>query len=209
MTIRTGFSATAVAVLLLAGCFNLSPSEPSTRFYVLSTDGMTDTAGGPTAQREGMIGLTKLSLSPYLEGLRIVARHGSNRVTFSEFDRWGENLDRGINRTVAAHLSQLLPVRQVEAAPWTAGTRPDVVVSIRVLRFEGHSEAPGNRGTGSAHLLASWEIIDGDTREVVASGTTDHRAPGWRAGDYEQLVELLDEAVLVLARDIAAAVPTF
>ena len=202
---RSSLAVSVFAAVLLSGCFSLKPSAPTTRYYVLGARpdvAETDVSAG---RSDVTIGLKKLSLAPYLEGVRIVAREGENRILFAEFDRWGEDLDRAINRTVAAHLARLLPVRRVEAAPWTAGTRPDLVVQLRVQRFEG--VYAGGTG-GAAHLLCSWEVTDAVSQELVASGSTDHLENGWDTDDYDRLVSMLDDALLVLARDIAAEIPS-
>jgi len=197
-----------LATLLLAGCFSLGPTETTTRYYVLGS--LTDEVPvEQPARSDATIGLTRFSLPPYLESMRIVARRGTNRISFAEFDRWGEDLDRGISRTVAAHLARMLPVRKVEAAPWSVGSRPDAAIHVRVMRFEGvaASEEATGGSAGSVHLLAAWEIVDTTSREVLANGTTDYREQGWRTGDYAHLVSMLDEALLVLSREIARAVP--
>lgn len=198
-----------IVIVALAGCFNLKPTEPTTRYYVLGSDRQLQTFLGQQVRQDVSVGLTRLSLAPYLESPRMVARHGTNRIQFAEFDRWGESLDRAIGRVVASHLARMLPFRRVEAAPWSGGTPHDLLVQLHVSRFEGHSSqtevAAGS--PGEVHLMANWEVIDSASRKVIASGTTDYRQEGWRVGDYASLVQMLDEALVVLSREIAVAMP--
>lgn len=200
---------TILVILLLAGCLNLNPSVPSTRYYVL--DGGTLDGGAALDQRlDGVsIGLKKLQIAPYLESVRMVVRNGTHRVSFSEFDRWGEDLAQGINRTVANRIAARLPARRVEAAPWSSGTRHDYVIQVRVLRFEGvtpHPDTPAGSTDGAVHLLAEWEVLDDVGQELRAAGTTDYRRDGWRVNDHAQLVSLLNEALQALSEDLVAGI---
>ncbi|HEX9886572.1 MAG TPA: ABC-type transport auxiliary lipoprotein family protein, partial [Longimicrobiales bacterium] len=94
-------------------------------------------------------------------------------------------------------------IRRVEAAPWPVGSELDYVIRLRIERFEGVS--PEEEGTeGEALVVATWDIAAGADRAVLARGTTEYRAPGWAAGDYEGLVDLLEAGLGVVASDLVA-----
>jgi hypothetical protein len=147
----------------------------------------------------------RLNLASYLATPFVVVRWGSNRVTLSEFHRWGEDLEDGINRTVVAHLTSRPAFKRVDVAPWSLTARHDYQIQLNVTRFEGVAPEDGASPRGEAHMLASWEIIRPQDGAVVARGTADVREQGWRVGDYESLVALLDSCVEALAAELAAA----
>ena len=96
------------------------------------------------------------------------------------------------------------PIRTVDVAPWPARAPYDYVIQLSVLRFEGVQ--PDGAASAEAHLLANWEIIRPDDGVVLARGTTDYRKGGWRAGDYDGLVALLDEGLIVLSDALVAKI---
>lgn len=183
------------------GCVNLDPQEDPTRFYVLG--GAWEEAA-PTPDTTGLaIGLRAVQLASYLETPLMVVRLGPHEVRFAEFHRWGEDLDRGINRTVAGNLAARPFVRRVDVVPWPARARFDYEVQLHVLRFEGVQTGGPAAPGGTAHMVAVWEIMSPDDR-ILARGTTDYVGEGWATGDYEGLAALLDEGLEALAADVLA-----
>lgn len=69
---------------------------------------------------------------------------------------------------------------------------------LHVAHFEGVAR------TGEAHLFASWDIVHLETETVVAQGSTEYRPSGWVAGDYAELVRLLDAGLAHLADALVA-----
>ena len=136
-------------------------------------------------------------VAPYLDIPVLVVRKGAREITFSEFQRWAEPLTTGINAAVARYIAGRAPIRLVDVAPWPPREKYDYVIQLHVLRFEG--EQPDGVGDGAAHLLADWEIIRQDDGAILARGTTDYRKGGWRTGDYDGLVELLDDGLIALS----------
>lgn len=213
----TRLSASA-GLLLLTGCFKLSRESPPLQVFVLSgtspTNAVTvagsDAAGGTATSRARTsvtVGLRRLDLAEYLATPAIVVRRGDHRIATSEFHRWGEDLDAGINRAVALHMAGLQPVRAVEVAPWPVRARHDFLVQLHVDRFEGVTDSAATEG--HIHLRAGWDIIRPVTGAVLLRGTTDERTGSWRAGDYAGLVRGLDTALGRLAGDISACLARF
>ena len=190
------------------GCFKLNRGAPVPRQYVLGA-GRLQASGPPRIAGDtagASIGVRRLRIEPYLDTPLLVVRKGAREIMFSEFQRWAEPLTTGINGAVARYLSGRAPVRTVEVAPWPPKERYDYVIQLHVLRFEG--EQPDGLGAtaGGVHLLADWEIVRQDDGAVLAHGTTDYRKGGWRAGDYEGLVALLDEGLVALSDALAAKI---
>ncbi len=208
-----------LTLALLPGCFSLGRTSPPLEEYVIggaaSTDGMA-----PIAGLDGVaVGVRRIDLADYLAAPAIVVRRGDHEVVTSDFHRWGEDLADGINRSVARHLAAAASFRTVEVAPWPVRSRYDYLVQLHVTRFEGvvpaemiggaaEGASGGAGGTvrGGAHVRASWEIIRQQDGAVLARGATERRNEGWVVGDYAALVALLDEGLVVLAREVAVAI---
>ena len=54
-------------------------------------------------------------------------------------------------------------------------------------------------------LLAFWQLYDASDGRLLNQGRTEHRTPGWTAGDYPDLVEKLDASLQVLSGDLETA----
>lgn len=200
-----------------SGCFKLNRGAPLPRQYALGAGrGVSAAAATTTAAAPGSasgsaspsakvgidIGVRRLILAPYLDIPLLVVRKGSREITFSDFQRWAEPLTTGINAAVARYVSGRGAIRVVDVAPWPPRERYDYVVQLHVHRFEG--EQPDGAGAGTARLLADWEIIRMDDGSILSRGTTDYRKSGWRPGDYDGLVALLDEGLVVMSDAIVA-----
>ncbi|MES3035801.1 MAG: PqiC family protein [Gemmatimonadota bacterium] len=203
-------------LLTLTGCFKLSREAPVLQQYVLSgaspastvPAAATGSVNAGARNRAGLtIGLRRLNLASYLAVPAIVLRRGDNRIVTSEFHRWGEELESGMNRAVASHLAGVPPVQAVEVAPWPARVNHDFIVQLHVSRFEGVVDSAATEGR--VHLQAGWDIIRPLNGAVLLRGSTDERGGSWRAGDYAGLVKGLDMALARLARDISACLARF
>jgi uncharacterized protein len=191
-----------VLLLALTGCMSLGRDSPPLEQYVLG-GGRGALAAGETHEAAGMrIGMRRLDLAPYLATPAIVTRRGAHRIIVSEFHRWGEELGEGINRAVASHVADARAVRAVDVAPWAVRAQHDVLVQLRVARFEGVADSLAVQG--EVHVLASWEILHPQEGVVLARGETDHRQHGWTVGDYAGLVALLEDGLGVIADDLVS-----
>lgn len=204
-TMRAVCLISLAGLLGLTGCVSLGRVEPAQRHYVL---------GGERRQENGVsvgdlagltVGVRRLRLASYLEAPFIVVRQGPNQITYSEFNRWGEQLAGGINRSVAGYLADRSAFRAVDVAPWPVRERYDYLIQLHVERFEGVAPEDSAAVAGEVHLLATWEIIRQQDGAVLARGITDYRERGWRVGDYEGLVGLLDAGLNVLSADLASS----
>jgi len=191
-------------LLALPGCFSLSRGAPIQQHYVLSGGAPAPrvTVLAPSVTETLSIGLRPPRLAEYLASPFIVVRQGTHRVGFSEFDRWGEDLARGVNRSLATHIVARSPEYRVESAPWPAGAQPEYLIQVQLLRFEGVAPEDPLTRAGEAHLLATWEILRSGDGTVLAHGTTEVRSDGWAVGDFDGLVGLLDAGLDRLAEDL-------
>jgi len=211
-TTRTWRLILPVALLALTGCFSLSRDAPPVRQYVLSGAAVPE-AGAALAEAgivprdlAGLtIGVRRLDLAPYLATPSIVVRRGAHEIVHSEFHRWSEEPGQAINRAVAGYLAAHAPFGAVHIAPWPVRARYDYLIQLHVSRFEGVAPEAASAVEGAVHVQATWEILRHQDGAVLARGDTDYLQPGWRVGDYPGLVAMLDRALVVLARDLAAS----
>lgn len=205
----TGLLAAGLLGLVLAGCVRLLEPRPSTiNYYLLDSTRAADTVATDTSGLT--VGLRQPRLAAYLDAARLVTRHGPNTIRFSDFHRWGENLDRALNRVVALNLERQSDIQAAETVPWPSGFRFDYVVQLRVLRFEGVGpEPPGPDADdnapppeGHSQMVVRWTILGPDGETTKRQGLTRHREEGWPVTDYADLAAKLDTSLAVLAGDI-------
>ena len=148
-------------VLVFCGCrgatppvefYTLSPISPSNANEMVKTD-----------LQSIAIGVGPITLPEYLDRTKIVTRSGQNRLSVSEFHRWGGSLDKEILRILAENLSILLKSSRVFVYPWVGEFRPDYSISFVINAFEGQ---PGSK----VQLKVNWTLIDN-----TGSGKTVHR----------------------------------
>jgi hypothetical protein len=189
----------------------LEPRPGQNITYYLLDSGMdadtvlTDTTGLT-------VGLRRPRLASYLDASRIVTRSGPNAIRFSDFHRWGEDLDQAINRVVAINLEEKPGIQSVEVVPWPEGARFDHIIQLRILRFEGVGPPPPGPEadddvpppTGHSQMVARWTIFGPDGTDPEAQGLTRHREEGWPVTDYADLAARLDTSLAVLADDLGS-----
>jgi len=191
--------------LALSGCFSLSREATLQRHFVLGGVGEGRVAAPEGSGSGASIGLRPPRVADYLATPFLVVRHGPQQIHFSDTDRWGEELARGVNRALAGYIAEKAPSARVETAPWAPGVQPEFLIQLHLLRFEGVMPADAGNPTGEAHLLATWEVLRREDGALLAHGTTEVREGGWRTGDYQALASLLDRTLLRLAQDLLAA----
>jgi len=207
---RLGPWAVALALLVLsvAGCVRLlEPRTSDATYYLL--DRAEETSPGSADTTGLSVGLRQPRLAPYLDAARIVTRRGPHQINFSEFHRWGENLDRGISRTVARGLEARSDIHAVETVPWPKGAAFDYIVELEVLRFEGVGPPPDPTADddapppeGHSQMTVQWTIRPPEDDTVLVHKHTHHRTEGWRVDDYEALVANLGRGLNVLVDEV-------
>jgi len=209
-----GLGAVAVGLLALSttGCVRLlEPRTSDATYYLLHPPQQSDASPSDTTGLA--VGLRQPRLASYLDATRIVTRRGPHQIQFSEFHRWGENLNQGIGRTVAHALTAQDGIQSVEVVPWPKGATFDYVVQLHVLSFEGvgpppdpdaDEEAPPPEG--HSRMAVEWKILDAEDDLVLARGQTRHENEGWRVDDYEALASHLGDGLTALADEVGARV---
>jgi len=212
---RFGLGAIAVSLIALSvtGCVRLlEPRTSNATYYLLSEP--VDREPQPSDTTGLTVGLRQPRLASYLDATRFVTRRGPHQIRFSEFRRWGEDLDQGISRTLAQALASRADIRSVEIVPWPKGATFDHIVQLRVLSFEGvgppvdpetDEDAPAPEGY--SQMVVDWKILDAEDDAVLAQGLTRHQEE-WKVDDHEALASNLGTALTVLSDEIGARIKT-
>ena len=183
-------------VLMVAGCRS---STPPVSFYTLaSLPGMEMESHEQSAARDITIGIGPVQLPQFLNRPQIVIRSGPNKLTVSEFHRWGGYFDQDFLRVLAQDISILMPTNRVIEFPWDDRADPDYRIEFNVQQFDGQ---PGN----SVLLNVTWTIKDRKGTKALYAKRSIIRQPV-SGNDYEALVAAHSQALAALSREIAAVV---
>ncbi|MGF1449863.1 MAG: membrane integrity-associated transporter subunit PqiC [Opitutales bacterium] len=135
------FLATLLGLVLpLAGCFNTTPSEDPTRFFVL---GLEEAEMADPSQVVGLdepdtviVGLRLARFPAYLDQASIAYRQGPNEIVYLPFERWAYPLKLGFSAGLTAALETSGEPLRAFAWPYPGSVRPDVEVTLWVSAFE-------------------------------------------------------------------------
>ncbi len=137
---------TAIIVLLVLACSCFGSTRPS-RFYVLTP--VAEETDGEASDLAVSVG--PIALPRYLSTPEMVTRVGGSELLLAEYDRWGEPLQEGFERTLATNLARLLATDHVVRSMWEASLGVDRTVRARVSRFDVED--------GWAVLEATWTVV--------------------------------------------------
>ena len=195
----TRFSLVLMTVLLGlvgSGCLNLKPVEDQIRYFVLSSMDRTGDPVYPDTSNVA-IGLEPVIVAPYLTRPWVVQRTGENELMYSDFYKWSETMDRGIQKVMVDNLGQLLGTDRILVSAW----RRDAVhyeVRLVILQFDVDTD-------GKTVLEAQWTIegnqpIAGQ-QSIVKHGPSVASDPAGAAATMSAALADLSRAI---ASDIAA-----
>ncbi len=173
------------------GCINLESQHDPTRIFVLSGNSPTV----PAAAKEGFaIRFKQIELPSYLDSPKIATRQGGFEIIYSEFNRWGEDLDKAIGRILVETLLAHPRIREVTLSP-SNQAESDFQISLSISQFEGINK-------NAAVLEARWNIVYAETGETIEAGIiTANRS--WDGQDYAALVRSLSDTLAELGQDIS------
>jgi len=198
MNVRHPVSFASLATLLCvvaAGCLNLKPKADPTRYFLL-----TRTASKPLAASDGKEDVISLGIAPvavpaYLTKPWMVIRTSGTEIRYSDFNKWGEHLDKGIQRVLAEDLSLLLGTDQIHLSAWK---QEDVQaeLTLSVHQFEVDTR-------GQVVLEAQWQLSGKHPftgqRRIEVDGPDPASDP---AGAVRAMSQALDELSRVIASEI-------
>jgi len=186
ISLRTTLPLLASALLL--GCFK--PSPPVV-YHTLRGVSPRAAAASLGLAVEGL----PVHLPEVLQRPQIVTTLGADSLELSPDHRWGNPLDRDVQRVLVEDLALLLGSDRVVAFPYGSRIEGPFRVEVNVQRCDGR---PG----GTLALRATWMITrpQGEVAVMVRRSAIDEPVPGLDAG---ALVAAHDRALAALAREIA------
>ena len=187
-------TAAMVFSLALEGCISI-PDSPNPRFYTLSATARGDSAEKAAIPTSVIIGIGPVKIPEYLNRPQIVTRDKKKLLTFAEFDRWGEQLNLGINRLIYENLSALLPEATIELFPWNLLIPVRYQVVVDVVRIDSELDK-------DLFFIAQWSIVDLKDKKMVFTKRAELRQP-ILPHSYPGLIDALNSAVASLSTDIA------
>lgn len=197
MNLRPPFLTVLLASFLcvgVSGCLNLKPVEDPIRYFLLSPMDLPEEAV-TRGSNDLSLGVEPVIVAPYLNRPWLVQRTSETEIRYSDFYKWGEYLDRGIQRAMIDNLSRLLGTDRIHISTWRKEA-VDVELRLVVLRFDVDRE-------GQVTLEAQW-TVEGATsvaghRVIVMRGPDPARDP---AGAVKAMSTALGELSMAIAGDI-------
>ena len=181
----TKMIATALTLLLLAGC----SSSPPARFFSLAP--LPPDPG--TASRNVSVGIGPVVLPTLLDRPQIVTTVGPHERQFDEYARWAEPLTASVTHVLTENMAVLLSTDSVIALPTLRDIDLDYRIPMSIAEF---SVEPG----GVAVLSARWGVVDSHgnrrfTRHTRMTVPSPSGAP-------EDVARIMSDLLADLAREI-------
>ncbi len=135
--------AIVAAWVWIGGCAAFAPRADPSSFYILGALPEADFAADKNTagvKANFSLGLGPIELPGYLDRLQIATRTSTNRLSYSETERWAAPLAESFSRVLAQNISHLLNPARVIHFPWQNSETPDFQVKIEVLQFEADSD---------------------------------------------------------------------
>jgi hypothetical protein len=148
--------------------------------------------------RDLAIGIGPVQIPEYLDRPQIVTRTTPDKVTLSEFNRWGGSLRQDFTRVLAENVAALLGTDRVLAYPWGDRLDPAYRVALDVQQFDG--------GLGDAAVLKVTWIVTGREGKAPLSVRKSMIQEPVSGSDYDALVSAQSRALAALSREIAAEI---
>ena len=195
--------AIVAAWVSFGGCATFAPRADPSSFYILGDLPEVDLAADKSTagiKANFSVGLGPIELPGYLDRQQIATRTSTNRLSYSETDRWAAPLAESFSRVLEQNISHLLNPAQMIQFPWQSNDVPDYQVKIEVLQFEGNSNQ-------EAWLTARWTVIDRNKKILVGQRSQLNRRAGSLA--TEDFVKALSETLWDLSREIVKTLLSF
>lgn len=186
------------ACLGLTGCFGfLKPAKPTTRHFVLSS--LPAPASASIPANAPRVGVGQVKLPAYLFNTSLAVRQNANEIAYLPSTLWGERLDNGFQRVLAANLAVLLPTDQIRLSAWQS-SEVSVETYVAVERFEVDAH-------GQALLTAWWRVLTPGGDKTLKAGECRFTKQGPSPNENPAgAVATLSDLLADLSRQIAEAI---
>lgn len=189
----------ACLVLALSGCISV-PNSPTPRFYVLQAVPEDQVTKKMDIASDTLIGVGPVKIPEYQDRPQIVTQGKEKMLTFAQFDRWGESLDRGIERLIGEDLTTMLPGAKFTLYPWNLSLPVKYQVVVEIVQLDSELDK-------DMFLVAQWLVIDAQTMKTLIIKRSEFRQP-IMPQNYSGLAKTLSMACASLSSEIANALAT-
>ncbi len=179
--------------LAASGCLKLKPVEDPVRYFLL-TPVEAPASAESAPQNRLAVGIERVTVPSYLSRPWMVVRTGPTEIRYSDYHKWGEHPDQGIQRVLAENLGRWLgPDVSVYLNPWRKDS-VDVELRLTIQQFDANEQ-------GQVVLEAQWQW--GGTRTGDGQRTIRKNGPAPQA-DPAGAVATLSDALGDLSRILAS-----
>lgn len=185
---------TCYAALALYGCISVSTS-PSPRFYMLSPIDKNQVSQKFDMPPDIIITVGPVKIPEYQNRPQIVTQDKDRMVMFSQFHRWGESLDLGLERLVFENLVYMLPGTTLKMFPCNYAIPADYQIIVDVIQLESELDK-------DLFMSAQWSLIDLQSKKMLVTKRAELRQP-IDPHDYSGLVRALNTVGVSLSIQIA------
>jgi uncharacterized lipoprotein YmbA len=189
---------------LLGGCSIIKVQPDRTNFYLLVPEPhKTQKTEVPEILRKASIGIGPVSVPAYLKRSEILILVRDTQIDPSQWDRWGEPLDKNIPRVLSENLSDAFGNNHIIRFPWYPQEAPDYQVEAEIIRFDITAER-------EIILTANWTVseVTGHKRSWTRRTEKKLRSPSHDMGDVTATMSsalgLLSEEIEQLLCEAAA-----
>jgi uncharacterized lipoprotein YmbA len=144
-----------------------------------------------------VIGIGPVKIPEYQDRPQIVTQDQDGMLKFSQLDRWGESLDRGLERLIRENLSLVFPMAELAAYPWNQSMPVKYQVLLNIVQLDSELEK-------DLILVVQWQLIKVQSSETVLIKSSEFRQP-IIPHDYPGLTQALSKAFALLSFEIAEA----
>ena len=188
--------AMVAAWVWFGGCAAFEPRADPSSYYILGAlpeADFTADKNPSNIKANFSLGLGPIELPGYLDRQQIATRTSTNRLSYSEMDRWAAPLAESFSRVLGQNISYLLNPARVIQFPWQHSDAPDFQVKIEVLQFEANSDQ-------QAWLTARWTVLGRNKKILISQRSQlNRRAASFASEDF---VKALSETLGDLSREI-------
>ncbi len=184
-------------ILIAGGCVSV-PNSANPRFYMLETTAKSGAAETFGVAPGTIIGVGPVRIPEYLNRPQIVTKDKNGLLTFAQFDRWVEPLDRGLTRLIRGNLEVMLKDANFEGFPWNMGIPVNYQVIADVVQLEAELDK-------DLSLAVQWSIINVQDNKMMVTKKFELKNP-IKPHNYSGLVKALNDSCALLSIEIAKTI---
>ncbi|MFA4889746.1 MAG: PqiC family protein [Candidatus Omnitrophota bacterium] len=191
------YAAIVCAGFALSGCMSI-PDSQTPRFYMLQPLKQEEVKQKFDVTPNMIVAIGPVRIPEYQNRPQMVTQNREKRISFAQFDRWGESLDLSLARLLIEDLTLLLPGVSFEMFPCNFAIPLKYQVIIDVTKLDSQLDE-------DLVFAAQWSIIDIEFKKMVLTKRSEFRQP-IQPRNYSGLAKTLSAACALLSNEIAGEI---